>query len=322
MDQTKIENELFNYTHAQESMSFCDALKAVKEKITKRGNLPHVTTEEQLKIVDQLSMFPLGRFILERRGANGFWTDYMISHPIQGKLSGLNIDGIPFTPLESWFLNECPIVVAHQERFKIFQELNQKLIKNNCVLASIPCGLMRDLITLDYSSLNNFKLIGIDIDLESLFLADQLAKKHNINNIELIQRNAWELEFYEEFDVITSSGLNVYEADPKKVLDLYRQFFTAIKPGGHLIISVLTHPPSDTDEVDWDIDKISDKTLLMDRILHKDILEIKWRNFRSASNIKKEFEEVGFSEISVYFDKCRIFPTILAKKPEKTVSGV
>lgn len=303
-----------NRTHARDINSFAENIEALKKKITLRGDLPHVTCKRQLEIIDQLCAFPLGRFILERRGANGFWTDYMVSHPAHGKISGLNSEGVPFTPLEEWFLNQCPIVVAHQERFQIFQKLTQKLLKDNITLASIPCGLMRDLITLDLSKIINFRLIGIDIDSESLSFAEKLAHQKNIGNIKLIQQNAWELSLQQEIDVITSSGLNVYEPDPNKVLELYARFFNALKPGGHLITSVLTYPPGEAKETDWDVNNIPEETLLLDRILHKDILDIKWRNFRSSLELEKEFRQVGFSTVSIHFDKYRIFPTILAKK--------
>lgn len=130
----------------------------------------------------------------------------------------------------------------------------------------------------------------------------------------LIQKNAWDLSFNQEIDVITSSGLNVYEPDPKKVSELYYRFFNALKPNGHLITSVLTFPPEEDRQTDWDIQDIPEETLLLNRILHKDILDVKWRNFRATSEIAQEFGQIGFSEVMIYFDKNRIFPTVLAKK--------
>jgi hypothetical protein len=57
----------------------------------------------------------------------------------------------------------------------IFQKLAQSLLKENVVLASIPCGLMRDLLTLDFSNIDHFGLIGVDIDTESLDFAKELG---------------------------------------------------------------------------------------------------------------------------------------------------
>ncbi len=304
-----------NVTHALEQNSFDEAIKKLKDKISSRGDLSHVSVARQLDIIDQFCAFPLGRFILERRGANGFWTDYMISHPHNGRVTGLNIEGKPFTPMEEFFLNKIPIIVAHQERFGIFQKLAQSFLKNDVVFASIPCGIMRDLLTLDFSRVKNVALVGIDIDHESLLLAKQYADENRIPNVRLLEQDAWQMPFVNEFDVITSSGLNVYESDPKRLLELYRRFFQALKPGGKLIISVLTYPPDAGKDTDWDLTGIEPETLLLDRIIHKDILDIKWRNFRSTQELDKEFIQAGFSEITVHFDKHRIFPTIVATKP-------
>lgn len=303
-----------NRTHADNRVSFEEVLKATKDQIVARGDLEHVSIGCQLQVIEELCEFPLGRFILENRGANGFWTDYMISHPKKGKISGLNIEGKPFNSVEDFLLNRCPVVVAHQERFSIFQRLAQENLKEGAFFASIPCGLMKDLLDLDFSEIRDFKLIGIDIDAESLSLAKKIAEEKKITNIEFHQADAWQIEFFEELDLITSSGLNVYESDLNKVMELYGKFFSALKPGGVLITSVLTFPPGEGEETGWDLQGISKEDFLMDQILHKDILDIKWRNFRSLDKLTDEFKAAGFSKVSVYFDKHRIFPTICAKK--------
>lgn len=309
------EIEQFNRTHKIESSSFSDVVEAIRKVIIARGDLPDVTVAYQLNVLDQFCEFPLGRFILERKGANGFWTDYMLSHPQKGKISGVNSEGKTFSTLEDFFLNRCPIVVAHQERFRIFQTLTQKLLKDSMVVASIPCGIMRDLLTLDFSGIKNYRIIGVDIDKESLFLANKLAKELEVPNVEFYQEDAWQIQFQQELDIITSSGLNVYEPDPEKVMSLYKRFFKSLKPGGFLITSVITYPPGESVESDWDLRDIAPEDLLLDRVLHKDVLDIRWRNFRSSNELSREFELTGFSSVSIHFDKHRIFPTILAQKP-------
>ena len=304
-----------NRTHLKSGNSFEDCVMEIRRKIVSRGDMPHASVDCQLEILNGLSAFPLGRFIIARGGANGFWTDYMVSYPLNGKIAGINIEGKPLSKLEDFLLNKCPVVVAHQERFCIFQKLLQTKIQNHTILASVPCGVMRDLLTLDFSHITNVELIGIDIDIDSLVLAQQLARKKKIENVRFLHKDAWEMDFQSEIDVITSSGLNVYEDDPQKVLKLYEFFFSALKPGGSLIISALTYPPGEERYTDWDLEKLSPEILLMDRIVHKDILDVKWRNFRAICELESEFKKVGFSDISVYFDRCRIFPTILAKKP-------
>ncbi len=303
-----------NKTHAVDNQSHKTTIDNLRLKIIARGDLPHVSVARQLEIIQLLSEFPLGRFILERRGANGFWTDYMIARSDQEYASGLNAEGKPFNFMENFILNQSLVVLASRERYHLFRSIAQNFLKDNMVLASIPCGIMRDLITLDFSSTKNIHLVGIDIDSDSLNLAQNLAKENAIKNISFLEQDAWNLAQNESFDLITSSGLNVYEDDPQRVLELYSCFFNALKPGGILVTSVLTHPPGSSSATDWKLDNIPAETLLLDHIFHNDILEVKWRNFRSLSELDKEFKTVGFSEVSILLDKNNIFPTIIAKK--------
>jgi SAM-dependent methyltransferase len=299
-----------NCTHRKVA-AFADRRAAIEKKILTRGDLPRASVAAQLDILHQLTTFPLGRFLIERGGANGFWTDYMVT-------GGGTDQKVPIldylSPLERFILTKCPILVAHRERFKIFQTLLQEQIQEERVLLSIPCGMMRDLLTLDFSSVEKCTLVGIDLDPDSLALARQLAKDRYRESVYLLQQHAWDIDFQSEIDVITSSGLNVYADKRKKVVLLYQKFWEALKPGGLLITSVLTYPPGERQPTDWDLEKIAEEDLLLDKILHKYVLDIQWRNFRMLSEIQEDFLQAGFSDISVYCDTCRVFPTVVAKK--------
>lgn len=85
-----------NLSHEQRELSFEAAKQTIINKIQSRGNLPYVSVEKQLELLDQLSQFDLGKFLIERTGLNGYWTHYIISHPLRGRLSGLNQHNMPF----------------------------------------------------------------------------------------------------------------------------------------------------------------------------------------------------------------------------------
>ena len=303
-----------NRSHFKRGSSFKSQLTAIRKKIISRGDLPNVSLKTQLELLKQLSEFPFGRYLLERRGANGFWTDFLIFHPDRKFAAETGNNGDIANTVEDFIFNRSLIVLAHRERVSIFQKLIQERIKEGIVLASIPCGVMRDLLTLNFASISNFRIVGLDIDKESLDLAKNLANERGITNVDFFQQDAWQMKNLNEFDVIASSGLNVYESNSKKLLDLYSKFFTALKPGGSLVISVLTYPPGESKKTDWKLDGILSKDLLMENILYRDILGLHWRNFRSIDELDREFKHVGFSKISIHFDKHQIFPTILATK--------
>jgi len=305
-----------NRSHRKDPVasSFEDTLRKLKSNVMMKGNLPHVSVERQLEVIDDLATFPFGRYIIERRGANGYWTDYLIAHPQNGRLSGLNSEGDAFGPMEDFLLNRAPVVVAHQERFQIFQEISQTFVKEGVVMASIPCGIMRDLLTLDFSHVTDYKLVGVDLDHDSLSHARKLAQEQGIDSVDLLQMDAWKLSFRSEFDVINSNGLNVYESDREKVVDLYHNLYRALRPGGALVSGILTYPPSAGDKSDWLMEGMREEDILMDQVLHKDILDINWSNFRTLEDAFTDFQKAGFRECSLRCDKHRVFPTVIAYK--------
>lgn len=232
-----------------------------------------------------------------------------MAHPKKGRITGLNQEGKPFTLLEDFILNRSLVTLASQKRFGLFQKITQQMLKEGMILASVPCGVMRDLLTLDFSKIANFRLIGVDLDPESLQHAAVLAKQMNlVEKVAFLKENAWELNIREEWDLITSSGLNVYEPDKTKVLQLYRKFFEALKPGGILITAILTDPS------EWNMNKIPPEDLYLEKVLYGDILDLKWRNYRKHAEIEQELQAAGFTKVDIFYDEYRVFPTVVARK--------
>ncbi len=281
------------------------AISQLKDKIFERGALPYISVEDQLVYIDQLSTFPLGRFLLNHKSFDTFWTDFIMAHSGQ---KGSN-------DIEDFILNHSPFTIAWRELLQNFQKITQENLKNNMTLASIPCGAMRELLQLNFSQVSEFKIIGIDIDVNSLSLAERFAEKQGLSqNLKLAQQDAWKLPYESEIDLITSCGLNIYVSDRQLTLDLYRQFFKALKPGGKLIIGFLTYPPDESEKSEWQLAKISSEDLLREKVLYKAILDVQWRNFRTSDEFENELKKAGFSEVIFHYDTLHVFPTVVAKK--------
>ena len=188
------------------------------------------------------------------------------------------------SPLEHWILHHAPVTKSTRERFFIFQDQLQKYLKNDIKMASIPCGLMDDLLSLDYSHIANAELTGIDLDGESLDLAQRNAK--NIHNdaiqIAFHQRNAWDLNIIDKFNIIASNGLNIYEPDESKVIALYHEFWKALTTGGILITSFLTPPPALSSESTWK--NVNPADALKQKALFVDIIQASWQAFSEQKN--------------------------------------
>ena len=303
-------------SHKDSTKNFKETYVEAKNRIIEKSGSQDNSLQLQLDLLDQLSEFPFGRFLLEHKGWNGYWTHYAIMHQFKGRITGNDNDGNPFLPLEDFILNKAPIILATQQRFLHFKECLQKRLENNSTHASLPCGLMDDLLTLDFSNKKNIKLVGIDLDLDSLKKAADYTERLDVTpEVEFLHINAWNLEMENEFDSITSNGLNIYEPDDSKVEKLYKIFYKALKQKGQLITSNITPPPIDVNaKSEWKMEEINEKDLLLQKILFVDVIGVKWSSTRTVVQSKLLLKNAGFKNINVLYDKTHMFPTFTAEK--------
>ena len=301
--------EKCNLSHHKEDVSYHASIQKIRDKIIQRQDLPYISVDKQLEILNLLDSFELGRFLIERGGLNGYWTHQIIRYaelPIKPSMNAI----------EEFLFDRAPSCLATRQRFQIFKKELQKRVSEDIVLASIPCGMMTDLIELDFSKISNFKLVGIDTDTHAIELGQKLTEKSAISkNCEFLQRDAWNLNISDCFDVLTSNGLSIYEPCDERVIYLYREFFKALKPGGSLIASFLTPPPIPGQLSEWNLAKINKADALMQKIIFNDILGCKWQNFRASEKVKNQLETAGFTSIEFLHDEASIFPTVIAQKP-------
>ena len=304
------QHTLLSHTLLSENLG--DVIHKISNRIKQHGDTPDVTVNTQLEIVEQLSQFEFGRFLLINQGINGYWTHYMLTYPWVKR----DVQIMP-TSLEQFLLEKAPTILATQQRFEIFLRENQQEVINGAKLACIPSGMMGELLYLNFEAIDSIKLIGIDYDSNALEDAKSLAKQRDLLPvIELHQADAWNMSFHNEFDLISSNGLTIYEPDDKKVTLLYQKFYHALKAGGKLVTSFLTPPPgfSDTTECEWDMKAINQDDLIKQKIIFADVIEAKWQCFRTSAQTKDQLESVGFECIEFIYDSAKLFPTVIARK--------
>ncbi|MGI4850582.1 MAG: class I SAM-dependent methyltransferase [Janthinobacterium lividum] len=232
-----------------------------------------------------------------------FYTAYIILHgPKKQNLSDL----------EHWILHKAPLVKATRERFAIFNQQIQKYLTHDMTLASIPCGLMDDLLQQDYTKLKNVHLVGIDIDPESLNFASEKAKDSSCQNVLFTKKDAWNLDADGQYHLIVSNGLNIYEPEDIKVIQLYQEFYRALKIGGRLITSFVTPSPAMTSESTWCHYNADD--LLKQRALFSDVIGVSWQKYRTESETQIQLEKAGFKIVEIIYDTQGMFPTIVSQK--------
>ncbi|MBS0605574.1 MAG: class I SAM-dependent methyltransferase [Parachlamydiales bacterium] len=297
-------------SHQINEPSIEGVVAAAKAMILERGNLPYISAEEQCRLVDEMCAFEFGRFLLKNKGLNGYWTHYLVVEaPKMGE------EKKDLSELEQFFLFRAPTALATQERYTIFQREMQKRVKDGCVFASVPCGLMADLIDLDFSAARNVRLVGIDLDAHALRDAERYAcTKRIAGSLDLRLADAWELNCHEEFDLLTSNGLNIYEPSDQKVILLFKQFFDALKPGGVLIASYMSFPPIPGMKTEWNLSAVNGKDALLQKIILVDILKAKLQAYRSRQTMEQILNASGFDTFEIIEDRAGIFPVIVAKK--------
>jgi uncharacterized protein involved in tolerance to divalent cations/SAM-dependent methyltransferase len=302
------QQNLLSHTFSTEKIDV--AIQEITFRINQQGDKPYATIQAQLEILEQLSQFEFGQFLILNRGINGYWTHYMLTHQW---VESNSVEKI--TSTEQFILESAPTILATQQRFEIFLQENQTEVKNGAKLACIPCGMMGELLYLNFESIESIQLIGLDYDPNTLIDARSLATKLNrLPMVKLHQGDAWQMTFNNEFDLISSNGLNIYEPDEERVTQLYQVFYNALKPGGKLVTSFLTPPPTVSDSCEWDMAAISQADLLKQKIIFVDILEAKWQCFRTSAQTQSQLESVGFERIEFIYDKAKLFPTVVAYK--------
>ena len=263
---------------------------------------------EALKILDELQTFSLGRHLILHSSLNGYWTRYCVADQAMNRKTALR-DGLG--ELEDFILNRAPTMQATQERFEIFQRETQVILHDEMTVASIPCGFMDDLLSLDYSQTSNIRRVGLDIDPESVEGALANAKTYALK-AEAYIGDAWDLRVYaKQFDLITSNGLNIYVDNQEHELELYRSFASALKPRGWLITSFLTSPPSMDRNSPWQI--IDRAAVLRQKIIFSDILNANWRVFRNEAQMRELLALAGFEVLKVSYDRQKLFPAVVAR---------
>lgn len=254
-----------------------------------------------------LRAFELGEFLLNHQGLNGFWTARIIGHQAENYHYQ--------NTLEYWLFNACPIVLATRERFRCFQGLLQNLLRSGLHLASLPCGVMDDLLILDYQGLSDIHLTGLDLDPEALQHAKHNAGQRAVSwPLHLECQDAFALNQQAVWDVVCSNGLNIYIEDDGLCEAFYQKLADALVPGGHLLISFITPL------TEWQPHKPQD--LAYQQYLFGKVLTIRWQCFRTELLTRAQLQQAGLEVLAVQYDSQRMFPTVLAYKPQASKQAV
>ncbi|MCC4588103.1 class I SAM-dependent methyltransferase [Xanthomonas sp. NCPPB 1067] len=287
-------------------------LASIKARLGQDPARSAAEVERLLQLLDALWEVELGRFLLRNRGLDASWTHRLVTHP-PGSLAREATPALEYALFET-----LPAVLATRERFGIFRAQLQALLRPGMTLASVPCGWMGDVLSLDYRQCPEVQLLGIDLDPQALEGALKLARQYGLEGrLSLRLEDAWTQGDADSVDVLTSNGLNLYEPDDARVIALYRAFFHRLRPGGTLLTSFLTPPPSLCAHSPWQMTLIDPAALALQSQIFVDIVQARWASFRTHAQTRGQLESAGFADIRFIDDRASLFPTVIAHKPAK-----
>jgi cyclopropane fatty-acyl-phospholipid synthase-like methyltransferase len=172
---------------------------------------------------------------------------------------------------------------------------------------------MDDLLRLECGNFKNINFIGVDLDEEALTLA--LGNAQNLgyeDQLSLVLQDAWELAMDQAVDVIISNGLTAYEQDHSRNLSLFKRFHRALKPGGTLITSFWTPPPSQGNLCPWRNYDVED--VMLQKAIFSDILNARWLSYLTEEEATGILANAGFKVERIIHDSQSMCPTVVAKR--------
>jgi ubiquinone/menaquinone biosynthesis C-methylase UbiE len=296
-------------THYLGHIDFKLRLEQIKQNIINTSSNTDYSKYEKLKVLDELISFPLGRFLVENRGLDAKWSDY-ITRP-EYNIANKN----SLKSLEQSILFEFPIFKAMQENLKICQQIIQKNLFENIKIASLACGVMADILTLDYSKISKVNITGIDLDYESIILAHKLSQKHKLElETQFIQADAWKINFTQEYHLVVSNSINNYISNQDKMINLYTKIHKSLKDGGLLISNFQTASPFIDEKSTWNMNLIDPSIINKQMLILDELVKVRFNNFKTLDEIANILEKSGFREIEFIFDTLKVMPLIIAKK--------
>lgn len=271
-------------------------------------------------LAEEAARTDFGRFLLCARGLNWRTTDLLFDPAYHAALRQQEREGT-LGLFDKLAFFAFPLCLATRERFHIFQQQTQPLLARGALLGSLPCGRMRDLLTLDYASAagRDVSLVGLDKDPDALQGAAALAGELR-GQRPLPERIAFRLAdglrpgltepgIREEFDLLTSNGLTIYLSD-EQCAAFYRSVHAALKPGGVFITSHILPP----EEYRWGQINL-DHWRLQAAILAV-VIGALWEPLvKPREQVLGQLDAAGFRDLQVIPDSQGIFPTFVGRKP-------
>lgn len=266
-------------THAYE-----EAYQKAKASILSNENHTSYTKEELLAFLEDIISFPLGRYLLEHKKLSGYWLDFLLSPPSHY---------VSVNSLEESFLWKFPSILGMRESVQNIKKIIEQNLQDGISIASFPCGLMSELLTLNYTRIKKFSLCGIDEDFQSIVLASELAEKNNLSSVvSFFQDHS--LECTNLFHVIVNK-VSLFDSQPER---FYEHYYEKLYPKGLLLTYFSTFSPSFSSSSPWNPKSFKTHSSKLEEVIFQNVLGIRWENScKTYDEVAENLNKFGFKNI-------------------------
>ncbi|WP_150467149.1 class I SAM-dependent methyltransferase [Francisella sp. SYW-9] len=262
-------------------VSYDDAYNEIKLRIANDDVL--------LGLLSQLDNCPLGRFLIQNRGLNAYWTKVITQNK-----GGYSSD------FENKLITTFSGFNATQERYLNFKQKISNLLSGSKILA-VPAGLLPE-FSEELILSKKFNIDAYDLD-SSCAGQSGLAELEEVN---YIVEDVFKMDVKNHYDAVVSNGLNIYLKTKGEVQKFFQILSDSLKQGGVLISSFLI--PLDKVDIK-DLDKAK-----FGRQIFVDILNVGWTMTHTEDEFCQILYSCGFDIKEIIYDSQKMFPTIVAIK--------
>ncbi|API85991.1 class I SAM-dependent methyltransferase [Francisella uliginis] len=258
-----------------------DAYDEIKFRIANDENL--------LGLLNQLESCPLGRFLIQNRGLDAYWTKVITQNK-----GGYDSD------FEKKLITIPPIFIATQERYQIFK---QQIIDlpNNSKILSVPAGLLPE-FSRELILSKNFNIDAYDLD-SSCAAQSGLAELEGVN---YIVKDVFKMDVKNHYDAVVSNGLNIYLKTNNEVQKFFQILNNSLKQGGIIVSSFIASLE------DVSIKKLENAKF--GKQIFADILNVTWTKTHAEDEFRQILFSCGFEIKEIIYDSQKMFPTVVAIK--------
>ena len=256
--------------------------------------------------LNELATIPTGRYMLVNGGWNGYWTNHLACVGCDAILSTTRLYKFSNETEEyliKWFAGK------RGEHELLLRSIIGPLLKPGCVVASVPCGLMSEVLLATHHFWG-VKLYAIDIDKTNFdLIREKYGDRLFGNEFHPLEMDALTLDFECAFDLITCLGFVMYlkeERFPYFLSRLYR----ALKPGGRVLLSFLPDASEQPPHYPFDTARhpVASEIFMC--------TEVRFTTKYATSMMLRHFLQAGFVRITIHGGTYYQLPFVEAIKDE------